>query len=179
MAIRHGILVPRAGEDRFTLTLHPPADDLAPVVDRFWIVRWDLRKHPAFEQETLPYPCVNVVIGTHRPGVHGPLTSRFVARLEGEGWVLGTKFRPAGFRGLAGVPPVELVDRVLTLGEAFEGAGPALDRAVVMAPDDRARIALAAHFVRPRHPGMGSEALEANHVVQLAQVDPAIARVGD
>jgi AraC-like DNA-binding protein len=177
MAREHGILVPRAGEQRFTLTRRPPSDDLASIVDRFWAVRWDLRGKPPFEQETLPYPCVNLVIGTHRPGVHGPLTSRFVARLEGEGWVLGAKFQPAGFRGLTRVLPFELADRVLTLHEAFGDEGRALDAAVLASDDDLTRIALVEGFLRAHHPGMEDEGRETNRIVEFARVDPSIARV--
>ena len=38
MSSQHGILLPGAGDGRFTLTRHAPADD-----ERFWIVRWDIR----------------------------------------------------------------------------------------------------------------------------------------
>ncbi len=179
MGLENGILVPRAGDGRFTLIRHAPADDLAEIVDRFWIVRWDLRNEPAFEQETLPFPCVNLGIGAHRPGVHGPLTSRFVARLEGQGWVLGTKFRPAGFRGMTSVPPVEWVDRVLPLGDVFADPGRTLERAVLLASDDVARIAHLERFVRAQHSGMDDEGREANRIVELARVDTAIARVAD
>ena len=39
----HGILNPRAGATRFDLQRYPPSEDLAPLVDRYWAVRWDLR----------------------------------------------------------------------------------------------------------------------------------------
>src|SRR5437899_2043221 len=128
-----GILAPPlATSSPFTLARHAPSEDLTEVVDRFWIVRWDLTGSPAFEQETLPFPCVNMVLGAHRPGVHGPATARFVARLEGRGWVLGTKFRPAGFRGMLerGTSPADLVDRALGVAELFGPEGAELERAV-------------------------------------------------
>src|SRR4051794_29443199 len=115
---RRGILNPAAGDAHFALARHAPAPDLAGLVERHWIVRWDLRDRAPYEQETLPYPCVNLVIGTHRPGLHGVGTRRFVARLEGEGWVVGTKFRPGGFRPFWGAPMGTLTDRDLPLSEA-------------------------------------------------------------
>ncbi|MCA9673726.1 MAG: AraC family transcriptional regulator, partial [Myxococcales bacterium] len=147
---RHGILDPHAGEGRFTLTRHDPAPALAAVVERHWIVRWDLRDRPPFEQETLPFPCVNLVFGSHRPGVHGVCTDRFVARLEGQGWVVGTKFRPGGFRRFVDVAIAELTDRVIAIDAAFGGDGAAVDRAVHAAPDDAARLRLVTELLVAR-----------------------------
>ena len=78
----HGILNPRGGEAHFSLARSAPAADLRPFVERYWTVRWDLRGRAPHEQETLPWPCVNLVIGTHRPGLFGVCRTRFVAHLE-------------------------------------------------------------------------------------------------
>jgi AraC-like DNA-binding protein len=177
--MQNGILLPKAIGERFTFVRQPPPEDLAQVVEGFWIVRWDLRDAATHEQETLPHPCVNLVIGTHRPGVHGPVTSRFVAQLDGEGWVLGTKFRPAGFRGMLHAPSVELVDRTLTVAEAYGKEGKALEREVLAALDDRGRIGLVERFVRARHPGIDDDAIDTNRIVALGQVDSTITRVAD
>ena len=183
-AIDRGILAQAGGEtSRFTLVRKAPADDLAEIVDRFWMVRWDLTGEPALEQETLPFPCVNMVIGDHRPGVHGPTTARFVARLEGGGWVLGTKFRPAGFRGMTArtKSPADLVDAALALAEVLGSEGAALERAVLAAaPEDpRAAIALVERFVRSRHAGVHDDDREANQIVEQVRVDAAITRVAE
>jgi hypothetical protein len=37
----------------------------------FWLVRWDLGGRPPFQQEVLPYPCVNVAFEDGRFKVHG------------------------------------------------------------------------------------------------------------
>src|SRR5690349_13128978 len=105
----HGILAPESGALRFTLERHAPSDDLAWIVERYWSVRWSLAA--PYDQETLPFPCVNLVIGTHRPGIHGIRTTRFVAALSGDGWAFGVKFRPGGFRPLIDFPAHELTDR--------------------------------------------------------------------
>ena len=176
---RRGILNPRAGDARFTLSRQEPAADLAGLVERHWIVRWDLRGKEPYAQETLPYPCVNLVIGTHRPGVHGVGTRRFVAMLEGEGWVVGTKFRPGGFRPFFGRPMTEFTDRALALGDVFGGEGARLEREVHEASDDPARIAILEAFLRARRPAPDADAVLAARIVDLAQAEPAIARVGD
>lgn len=177
-----GILAqPRATVPRFALVRHLPAEDLAEIIDRFWVVRWDLVGEPALEQETLPFPCVNMVVGDHRPGIHGPLRTRFVARLEGRGRVLGTKFRPAGFRGLLprGTSSADLVDRVLPLADGLGGEGEALEHAIVTTDDAVAAIAHVERFVRARHAGLDVDDREANRVVELARIDPSLTRVAE
>jgi AraC-like DNA-binding protein len=176
---RRGILNPRAGEERFAFTRHAPAPELAAVVERYWTVRWDLRGRPPYAQETLPYPCVNVVFGTHRPGVHGVCTTRFVAHLEGEGWVVGIKFRPGGFRPFASFPMVDLTDRELAITDVFGAAGAAVDRAVRTAPTDAERVPLAEDFLRGCRPPYDADALEAARAVDLARGDLSIARAAD
>jgi AraC-like DNA-binding protein len=173
---RRGILLP-TDTQKFTLDRVAPADDLAGVVLRYWIVRWDLRGQPPFEQETLPFPGTNVVIGTHRPGVHGPATARFVAHLEGEGWVLGTKFRPAGFQPFVGGDAADLVDSDRPVAEVFGADGAALEAAVHAAPLAE-RIGLVEAFWRARLPApLDADVHAANRAVELAQTDPAITSV--
>jgi AraC-like DNA-binding protein len=177
MAATHGILDPHRGSAHFTLTRHAPSPDLAAFVDRYWIVRWSLSA--PYAQETLPYPCVNLVIGTHRPGLFGVSTRRFVAHLEGDGWVVGTKFRPGAFRPVLDVPAADLRDRELTLAEAFGAEGAAVDRDVHATPDDGSRIARVEAFLRARAPRLDDDATAAIRIVEIARTDPSISRVDD
>lgn len=177
---RRGILNPREGETHFTLARFDPSPDLAGLVERYWTVRWDLRGQAPYAQETLTYPQVNLVFGTHRPGVFGAGTKRFVAMLAGEGWVIGAKFRPGGFRPFWRGPVSELTDRSVTIVEAFGAAGAELDVAVHAAHASPEQcIALIEVFLRARAPVLDPDVALATKVVALAQSDPAIARVTD
>src|SRR6266700_3045273 len=49
-----GILNLKAGEKKFQLSRHLPAQDLSFFVERYWIVSWDLRGQEPYVQETLP-----------------------------------------------------------------------------------------------------------------------------
>jgi AraC-like DNA-binding protein len=176
---QHGILNPRAGNAKFTLLRHAPAPELAGLVARHWTVRWDLREHGPYTQETLPFPQVNLVFGTHQPGVHGINTTRFVAELEGEGWVVGTKFRPGGFRPFWRAPICELTDRSVTLADAFGDEGAEVDAAVHAALGDAERIAIVEAFLRSRRVELDEDAALAARAVELAQVDASISRVSE
>ena len=169
-----GILNPVDGLAHFSLERELPPDDLAGFVDRFWRVRWDLAGRPPFEQEILPYPCVNVSFQSGRFEVHGPGTRRFVARLTGRGRVFGTKFTPAGFSTFARVPMRSLCDRVVSLEEATgrEPPKPHDDEPATL------RAAVTAFF-RGFAPEPDEDLALVDRLVALAQEDRSIARAED
>ena len=127
------------------------------------MARWQLEDGEVFEQEILPYPCVNLSFRAGAFEVHGPGTRRFVASLRGQGRVFGTKFTPAGFSAFAAVPMRALVDRVLTVQEAMGRVPPTLD------DDDPATVQAAMEaFLR----GGG----QTNHDDERALVDRLVAQ---
>jgi AraC-like DNA-binding protein len=172
----HGILNPRAGEGVFTLDRRAPSSDLAAFVDRYWIVRWQLRERAAFAQETLPHPYVHLVIGTHRPGVHGVGTKRFAAALEGEGFVVGVKFRPGGFFPFFGRDVIELSEREVPIPDVFGQDGARLEADVRAAPTDDARLDRIERFLRSREPACDAVAALAARAVDAALADPSLSR---
>ncbi|MBX5440575.1 MAG: helix-turn-helix transcriptional regulator [Solirubrobacteraceae bacterium] len=150
---RAGILEPQAGLQRFSLQRRRPSPDLAGYVERHWIVRWDLRGSPPFEQEILPHPCVNLVAEPGRVAVHGIPTARSAHRLEGAGAAVGTKFRQGGFSAFAGVPARALRGRAVALGALFGADGERLERELAAcAGDPAAHIAAVEAFLRERLP---------------------------
>ena len=150
---RRGILNPRAGEAHFHLARHAPAEDLAFFVERYWIVRWDLRGRDPYESETLPQPCVNMVLERGQSAVHGVLTTRFSKRLSGKAQVFGTKFKAGAFFPFLGRSVADITDCALALPEVFPGADvAALEEHVLTLEDDAPQIALIEAFLRPRLP---------------------------
>src|ERR1700761_8066998 len=108
-----GVLHPAAAATRFTLSRNPPPEDLAPFLDFCWLVRWDLRGQPPYEQAILPYPNVNLGFEADGAGVFGVDRSIFTRRLAGQGRALGLRFRPGGFRPFYRQPVATLTDRVV------------------------------------------------------------------
>ncbi len=78
--------------------------DLADLVERHWVVRWDLPPGAEFTQVLVPHPVANVV--AEEPGyvAHGIPPGLFERTLTGSGGVVGTKLRPGAFRVLLGHP---------------------------------------------------------------------------
>jgi AraC-like DNA-binding protein len=175
-ATTHGILNPRAGEGVFTLDRRAPSSDLGAFVEFFWIVRWQLGGRPPFAQETLPHPNVHVVVGTHRPGVHGVGTKRFVAELEGEGFAFGAKFRPGGFFPFFGRDVCELTEREMPIAEVFGADGAALEADAMAAPTDDARVERVERFLRSREPASDALAGLAARAVDAARADATVSK---
>src|SRR6266498_3007572 len=129
-ASTRGILNPDAGAAHFELTRRAPAPEVAERVERHWIVRWDLRGRPAFTQEVLPHPCVNLVFQSGRGGVFGIARDTDSRRLEGVGMAVGTKFRPGAFAAFVDVPMTKLVGASFSVEQAFGADGRELEREV-------------------------------------------------
>jgi AraC-like DNA-binding protein len=146
------IMRPAAIDRMFTLQRPAPPADLAHVVDRHWIVSWDLRGRPPFRSEVMPHPAVHLVFEPDGAAVHGVARGRFDRVLSGTGWALGTKFLPAGFAPFAGRPLHELTGAVVELGTLFGASGERLAHAVEAAAGRDERLALLHAFLRERLP---------------------------
>jgi AraC-like DNA-binding protein len=114
---RRGILEPEAAERHFRLTRYAPAEDLAHLVDRYWVVAWDLRE--PFTQEVVTHPSFHMVFEPGGGKVYGVVTSRFRRQLTGSGHVVATKFRPGGFHPFHAVSAHTLTDRAIPIGDVF------------------------------------------------------------
>ena len=97
-AMGAGVLHARTAARSFGLARHDPPADLAPFVDYFWVVRWDLRGQPPHEQAILPHPTVTLAFEETGAAVFGVDRAIFTRRLAGTGKALGVRFRPGGFR---------------------------------------------------------------------------------
>src|SRR3954468_16550805 len=144
-ASTYGILRPEAVGRVFSLRRTPPADDLAHLVERHWVVSWDLRDRPPYPQEVAGHPpsrrevpgppCVSRVFEPNGAAVFGVHRRPDARVLSGRGWAVGTKFRPGGFSGFYGRPVHELTDRFAPLADVFGPDGATLTRDGASAPD--------------------------------------------
>jgi len=176
-----GIVAPDLGLQRFRLDRFPPSPEVARLVDRYWVVTWDLRGQPSHTQHVFPHPVVNVTFQDGGPGLVTGISTTVLARtLSGAGRVLGIMFRPAGFRPLLGRPMATIRDA--TLGwAAVVGAGPAgeLARRVAEAPDGAAMAAAADAALAPLVPAGHQPWEDTAALVERVAADPAFLTVAD
>lgn len=171
---------PPVGQFRHVRLL--PASDLAPWVELFWMVTWDLESPHL--QETLPHPNFFFTFQRGQCEIRGVTTGKFSRVLEGRSGVFGIRFRYGGFRPFMSSPAVTLRNQIIPAGRVF-GKGVAELEAVLNSlcwDEDRMAAALSS-FLRKRLPAP-DPAVELNvglaeKLVEQVKHDKAIRSVND
>ena len=174
-----GILNLKAGEKKFQLSRHLPAQDLSFFVERYWIVSWDLRGQESYVQETLPYPCVNLVFEQGQSRVYGVETGKFARLLENKGRVFGIKFKPGAFYPFVKSPVSRLTNSSLSFWDAFGVDCKALEEAILSREDEGEMVELAETFLRERLPEQDKHVGEINEIVDYIIAHQEITKVDD
>ena len=171
---QRGILDPEAAARHFRLARYAPSPDLAHLIERHWFVEWHLRE--PYTQGIVTHPSVNLAFEPHYALVFGVVTGRSDHTIEGDGKVVGCKFRPGGFHPFAPVPAISLTDRVATLEETLGDPGDLHER-VIAARTDRAQIAVVEAFLRARMPAPDPQVEAVAAIMRLVLASPDLTRV--
>jgi AraC-like DNA-binding protein len=172
-----GILKPAGLGTVFNLERFAPSADLDAFVLRYWTVAWDVPQQLPYTQETLPYPCVNLVVERGRSGIFGVNTRRFQVELVGKGWVFGVKFRPGAFYPFYRAPVAALTDRMIGLDAVFGAAGTEYEQTVLACASVDEMIVCAEQFLRARLPAPDEHVALINTVVEQIAADRTLTRV--
>jgi len=125
-----GVLRPDELTKHVRLDRSDCAQSLAPWVENYWMLQWELPAGATYESSTLPHPaCTLSVERGHLRAevaqigdpvvVTGVLTRRFDVSLRDEGWVVGIKFRPGGLASLTGTSVRRLRDVTVPASTVF------------------------------------------------------------
>ncbi len=178
---QYGVLGVRAsnGEYHYSLDRHPASSRLAGLVERYWVVSWDVPPGREASITLLPHPCVNVVLDRGRLTVHGVGQARFTYTFRGIGGVFGIKFRPGGFLPFLGRPLSDITDAVLPAEELWGPAAAALAERMAAVPAVDRRVALVEEFLWERWPPPDPQVELVQRIVAALLHDRTIARVDD
>jgi AraC-like DNA-binding protein len=177
--IARGILHPGIAAQKFQITRYSPAADIAPFVERYWIIRWDLRGQAPYMQENIPYPCVNMVIGAGQSSIFGISTHKYVHELRDTGKVFGVKFKPGGFYPFLKSSVAHLTNQSLSVCDVFGMSAAELESALLALDDDAAMVMVMEQFLRAHLPEQDVMVAEINRLVDLIMADRQIKRVDD
>ena len=170
---RSGTLVyPAASLSLPAIQAYKPSAELDPFVEYFWVVRWDVET-PQVSQ-TIPQPRIHLTIEDDRILVYGIDRRQFTRQLTGKGVVLGTAFRPAGFRAFTNIAINTLQDQVVpasTLFRAPPGYPPIHD------PTDEDLVHFTGDLLTAQQPIVDPLAQWCERLVQRADSDRSIIRV--
>jgi AraC-like DNA-binding protein len=174
-----GVVDPATAFRMFRLERYLPAPALAPFLDHFWVVEWDLRGRPSHLQRTLPYPCVNVTFEAARSGVFGVPTGAFDYQVKDAGKVLGLRFRAGAFRAFLGRAAHTITDQVLPLSAVFDWDDAEAERAVMDGDGDAAMIAAASALLCRRLPRADPQVERIAAILRIAEQAPGLTQVED
>ncbi len=152
-----------------------PSPDLAPFVEHYWTVEWNLPE--AKTVETLPHPSLHIVLEPGSAQLVGVHAARFTRLLEGKSRVFGVKFLPGGFRAFVDVAVSVYSDKTLALTDVFGSDARALDERVLAHTEHHDAIAVIEEFLRARHPVFSPEAELAAGIVSRIAADRRIIKV--
>jgi AraC-like DNA-binding protein len=172
-----GVVAPGLAGKTFRMGRYLPPPDLAPFLEHYWIVEWDLRGQPPFVQRTLPYPSVHLVFDRARSGVFGVSTGAFDYTLQDAGKVCGLKFRPGAFRGLLGRPVYTLTDQVLALSAVFGWDDAGAQAAVLEQLDDAGMIAAADALLQDALPAPDPQVERIAAILRTVESTPGLTQV--
>lgn len=164
---RRGILDPDAAERHFRLTRYAPSEDLAHLVDRHWVVAWDLEQ--PFVQEVVTHPTFHMAFEPDQDLIYGVVTQRFRRQLRNRGIVVATKFRPGGFHPFHPVPAHTLTDRTLPVSDVFAPLS--------FEGDETEKIAAMEAMLRAHGPEHDPRVDEIGELYAAVLADPAITKV--
>ena len=176
-AMGRGVLRPDLAAGRFELARSAPSAPLAPFVEYYWIVRWDLRGQPSHEQAILPHPNVHLVFEASGAGIYGVDRSLFTRRLSGQGKVLGVRFVAGCFRPFWGAPVSQLSDRVVPATRLFGPLAEKTRQAIMCAETDADMTSHAESLLFSGLPEPDPVAERAARIVALITSDSSLRRV--
>jgi AraC-like DNA-binding protein len=163
-----GVLDPRTARTKFDLRKAAPSPALAPFVEYFWQVSWDLSEE--FTQRVVPHPNVHLVFEPDGTWVYGVLHGLFRRTLTGRGTVLGVRFHPGGFRPWLGARVSTMTDERFAAADLLPGLPP-----VAGIPDVDAAEAALLPLCPPPDPAVA----EVRALVAAIAEDLTLTRVDD
>ena len=166
-----GIVDPTAAAQRIRLATFPPCAALAPFVDYFWLVEWDMGERAPQLQRVLPYPNAHLVFDRGQSAIHGVVKGVFERPVAGAGQTLGVRFNPGGLRPWIATPLARLTGRTMALDSVLRVDGATAEQRVLGQAGDSAKVAAASALLLAVLPALDARAALAAQVVQMAALE--------
>jgi AraC-like DNA-binding protein len=173
-----GWVDPYAGLHAFNFARQMPSPEISPYVAHFWVVTWTDLDEP-YEQRIVSHPTVNMTITQDFHRIAGVIKGGFSYTMRGSGRVIGTRFRPGGFRPFLGGPVSNLTGRFTEIGEMYGPAGATLVEHVLAEPDARAAVAHIEAFLLSLGPDRDPLAEQVAALVEMVEGDVSVTRVDE
>jgi AraC-like DNA-binding protein len=155
--------------------LFEPSEKLRAFVEHYWAITWE--QQPAITRETVPHPCVHLVLEPGRSELHGVHLKRFTRVIEDSGRVLGVKFRPGGFRAFVDESVARFTGKVVHPATVFGASIDSLEAAATACARARDAFEHMDRFLIAFAPIATGELMSVSAIVQAIVSDRSITRV--
>ena len=135
------ILNPIQAAQYYKLRLYEPSPQLASLVDKYWVMRWNLLGQPSFTCEVIPSAYTNLTFMPGGARITGVTTGKYQYELTGSGTIFGVMFHPGGLYPFYGKSLVELTDTTLPAAQVFAWANGELNSAMLEEESDERGVA--------------------------------------
>jgi AraC-like DNA-binding protein len=171
------ILRPGSALQHFGYQRHEAPSPLGALIDHFWTVTWALAPGESYTAQTLPYPTVNLSVTNTEADVTGIPRQCYYRHLEGSGYAVGARFRPACFRPFVDWPVSALTNRHRPIAEVLGRSTANLERLIADRSDTAFRLDALAAFLAERWPAPDATAQRLAELVETIADDRALTRV--
>ncbi len=152
-----------------------PSDDLAPFVEHYWTVEWDV-PHPQL-RETLPHPSIHLVLEPGREELAGIHTKKFSRIIDGKSRVFSVKFLPGGFRPFVDRAVSTLAERVWDLSKILGRSARGLSERALAFDDHHQTVDVLERFLREFQPRADDALQLVQRIAQAVATDPTLTQV--
>jgi AraC-like DNA-binding protein len=136
-----GVLHQKNSAQHYQLRRYLPEPILAPLIEQFWLVDWDLRGLPAHTQQNLPDPNMHLVISNQGTKLMGPVSKKYRYSMQGQGKIMGVKFNLGVLAKKLVCPLDNALDREFEAADIFKFDQQELLKKTLFAKSDKAAVA--------------------------------------
>jgi AraC-like DNA-binding protein len=111
------------GDASHVMYRYAAGEELAGLLQRFWIPVWSVPPGREAPQRVLQYPGSLLVVSTGYARFYGVVSGLSTTTLSGEGWAVGAMLAPAAGALVAGAPMARYTDRSADVAEVLGSRG--------------------------------------------------------
>lgn len=138
-----------AGFDRhIRFYTYAPPEDLAHVLEHFWVIQWD-KAGTYHSEQVMHRPYVDIFLSEVESGIQGTFRGKRTYKASDKGRIIGARFLPGAFHALWPGDMAELQDKFMPIGLVF----PEMDKewiAELLKQDDQAVIEALIQLLRTK-----------------------------
>lgn len=171
-----GRLDPAGFKRHINFQTYLPPTELAPLIEHFWIIRWDKADTTYYSEEVMHRPYVDIFISMQQSGIQGTFRGKRTYIAEGKGRIIGVRFRPGGFHAIWDGSMADLQDKVIDLKKVF----PQIDNQFIeqlLMLDDQAVIHELIILVQAKHPLQDSNIELINEIITAIEINDSLQTV--